>query len=93
MSPEERFKKWYKKNCGHYPIPENEMDDLVLTAMNKAWLEATRQAYEDAISICKYREDLQIRTCGEDRANEARCCAEDIQARLKGLSSGPKEKS
>ena len=83
MNSEEQFESWWKiKNYGASSAHELL---AIKYGARAAWFEATRQAYEDAVRICKYREDLQIRAYNESRANEARCCAEAIQARMKEL--------
>ena len=56
-------------------------DDWV--ASQKSWLasiqETRNEALEEAAKICDERMDLQIRTCGDERAIEAQCCAEAIR--------------
>ena len=55
------------------------------TRLKTAWQEAQRQAYFDCVRICRRREELQNRTCGEDREIEARCCAEEIERKMKEM--------
>ena len=81
MTSEYQFEKWWKSLPDHIPR------DVKPNAYN-AWLEATRQAYLDAIAICKdehlhdpvkeHEGDI-----GYDRAITD--CVFSLQARLKEL--------
>lgn len=52
---------------------------ITVTMRVKAFMDGKKEGMEEAAKICDYREDLQIKTCGDDRAIEAKCCAEDIR--------------
>ena len=79
MSPEERFNEWF----GVLPTSNNPALLATEYWMQKAWLEATRQAYEDVVSICT---DISVEHMRTGYAEE---CVKIIQARLKELLSGP----
>ena len=53
--------------------------DVRLLAIRDELISVFHEGMEEAAKICDYREDLQIKTCGDDRAIEAKCCAEDIR--------------
>ena len=92
MTSEEQFNAWRQQEFTY-------LHDDLIEPMKTAWLEATRQAYLDAIRICQDRaNEARIISFSEDEKGrlamtemyEAEECAEAIQTRMEEL--GIKEK-